>query len=123
MKVSLIKLIFAFNTLCFSMNLFAMDGNELMKKCIDAQLLVDNQKDSNYSSTLNTGVCLGFSQGVQNTLQIFAKEAGICFPNNGVTAGQSMRIILKYLQDNPSQLHEKGIFLAAMAFKKAYPCR
>lgn len=105
------------------MEVFAIDGNELMSKCLDAQQVADNQKDLTYSSAVNTGFCIGFSQGVQNTLQFFPKEAGICFPKDGIAAGQSMRIILKYLQDNPSQLHQKDTVLAVIAFKKAYPCR
>ena len=123
MKVTLIKLILAFSPLFFSMNVFAIDGNELMSKCLDAQQVADNQRDLTYPTAISTGFCLGFSQGVQNTLQFFPKEAGVCFPKEGITAGQSMRIILKYLQDNPSQLHQKDTVLAVIAFKKAYPCR
>lgn len=123
MKFNFIKLIFGFSSLFFVMNVFAIDGNELMSKCLDAQQVADNQKDLNYSTAVNTGFCIGFSQGVQNTLQFFPKEAGICFPKDGISAGQSMRIILKYLKENPAQLHQKDTVLAVIAFKKAYPCR
>lgn len=40
----------------------------------------------------------------------------------GVTAGQAIRIYLRYLQDNPARLHEEAGVLYGLAMAKAYPC-
>jgi hypothetical protein len=45
-----------------------------------------------------------------------------CTPK-GVTVGQGMKVLVKYMNDHPEELHERTMQLAARAFQKAWPCR
>jgi hypothetical protein len=40
-----------------------------------------------------------------------------------VTAGQLVRVLIRWLEANPAQLHEPAGLLAALAYKDAFPCR
>jgi hypothetical protein len=48
----------------------------------------------------------------------------ICLPKEKPqTVGQLARIVVKYLEDNPKQLHEPAASLATVALSKAFPCK
>jgi len=44
-----------------------------------------------------------------------------CIPD-GVTQGQAADIVVRYLEDNPSDRHFSAAYLVRAAFLKAYPC-
>jgi hypothetical protein len=45
----------------------------------------------------------------------------MCSPK-GVTIGQSVKVLAKYLDDHPEELQKPIAELAARAFVKAWPC-
>jgi hypothetical protein len=45
-----------------------------------------------------------------------------CAPN-GVTVGQAIRVLLKYLRNNPDKAHESSHGLAITVFKSAWRCQ
>jgi hypothetical protein len=45
-----------------------------------------------------------------------------CFPK-GVTQGQTINVVLKYLDDHPEELHEPASILILKAVKTAWPCK
>ncbi|MEK6211077.1 MAG: Rap1a/Tai family immunity protein [Pseudomonadota bacterium] len=45
-----------------------------------------------------------------------------CIPD-GVTLEQGKKVILKYFDDNPAELHMSAEFLIGIALKRAFPCR
>jgi hypothetical protein len=47
----------------------------------------------------------------------------ICAEGSQVTISQMVRILEKYLRDNPQYLHEKASLIAMAAFSGAFPCK
>lgn len=47
----------------------------------------------------------------------------VCFPKNGIDNGQTVRIVDKFLHDNPAMLDQPDTFLVMVALKQAYPCK
>ena len=39
-----------------------------------------------------------------------------------VTTGQGLKVLVKYIDDHPEELHERTALLATRAFVKAWPC-
>jgi hypothetical protein len=101
------------------------DGNELLEQC---RIATDQNTIENVDNALIMGYCLGKIQGIRQTLDIFSynynlpPEQKVCIPTN-VTNGQAARIVVKFLEDNPDQLHLSQTVLAIQAFKTAFPCK
>jgi len=88
-------------------------GNELLANC---------DKPENYFAD---GVCFGYLQGVQDAHQTFQgwgdlNEPSYCMPD-GVTVGQAQAIVVKYLKENPEDLHHRASGLVLNAFEEAFP--
>jgi hypothetical protein len=100
------------------------DGNELLENCRASILYMDRTPNSD---SFGSGLCLGITEGVLNTMVALgpqlAKESRICLPDDGIKAGQAVRVVYKYLQDNPATLHLEDTTLVRIAFQRAYPCK
>jgi hypothetical protein len=99
------------------------DGNELLPQCQSYIKLIDGEKTNDFFSA---GVCAGFVQGVSNTVYFYSDEVKknqkFCKPD-GVTNAQLVRIVVKYLKDNPKDLNEGRMTLVWTALMDAYPCK
>lgn len=98
------------------------DGNQLIKQCTVTVKAMDGVNVDGY---YDVGYCLGLTQGVRQTM-LFHNVAlpakyRTCFPE-GVTNGQGVRIVLKYLQYHPAELQEPATVLIHRAYNAAYPC-
>jgi len=60
------------------------------------------------------GYCLGIVKGTSLTTRV-------CTPD-GVTVLQATRVVFKYLNDHPAQLHLPEVELIEEALSKAFPC-
>ncbi|VVP73515.1 Rap1a/Tai family immunity protein [Pseudomonas fluorescens] len=98
------------------------DGNELLAQCQQYIKYMDSENFNNYAAD----TCSGFLQGVVSTVifysEILKKDEKFCLPNN-VTNSQVVRVVVKYLKDNPKLLNEGRTGLAWYALKDAYPCK
>lgn len=45
-----------------------------------------------------------------------------CLPRSGLAGEQGLRIIDKYLRDNPAQLHQGAAWAVISAFREVFPC-
>lgn len=63
------------------------------------------------------GICFGFIVGV-NDLGV---NTSFCTPTN-VTAGQLRDIVIKFLNDNPAELHKPAVANAMFALRNVFPC-
>lgn len=99
-------------------NVFAQatpdSGNTLLQAC---KVFTNRSKWSSNSEAASTGQCLG----VIGTVLSFRSQFGICVPAGGNT-GQAMRIVVKYMDENPDKTHEPLAFLAVYALQAAWPC-
>jgi hypothetical protein len=69
----------------------------------------------------------GFVQGVEvgnTTTRVQAKQPVVmpfCRPN-GVENAQLVRIVLKYIRENPEDAHQDTMLVAMWALQRAFPC-
>ena len=70
------------------------------------------------TSTWRQGHCAGFIDGL--VYGIAGKD--FC-PPNGVTTGQSIAVVIKYIEARPERMHEPFGKLAEEALTAAWPCK
>jgi hypothetical protein len=103
----------------------ATDGNTLLNDCQATIRLLDT-KQASPNETIGIGQCLGMVEAVRSTLVIFEdqipKNFRGCVPNGGINNGQSVRIVNKYLHDNPAKLNQDATMLILLAYHEAFPC-
>ena len=68
---------------------------------------------------LGTGLGVGYVSGVSDTLRVAEL---VCYPQ-GVTVNQTVKVVHKYLKDNPAQLHQDTVLLVSAALVEAFPCK
>jgi len=112
--------------LCFGAYGKSGDGNELLEDCIANEKSVE-ERENFKGSFYSAGICFGTVNGIMETVAIMSLTStsiGIkaCIPAE-VTTGQAVRVTIKFLRDNPSELHESGVILTMLALAKAYPCK
>ena len=117
-------------TLCLMSSSALADGNELLKACKAMEYFInegDLKKDGDLS---RISFCYGILEGVRDTMFILSRgEAGlnkklrVCFPEGGITNGQAVRIVVKYLEEHPEDLHKHEVALLMAAYFDAYPCK
>lgn len=106
----------------------ANDGNYLLGNCTIAKRYMDETPvKATEADFFRGGFCLGVVEGVRNTMllleSLIDKSRRTCFPEKGINNGQAVRIVLKYLNEHPADLHQDQTYLALMAFRDAYHCK
>lgn len=100
------------------------DGLSLLTQCHQAIKAMDGEPKVNM---LGVGSCFGMVEGVRNTMQILNSKLmpdfKTCFPTKGITNEQGIRIVVKFLEDNPALLDQLDTTLTIMAYRAAYPCK
>ena len=100
------------------------DGNKLLEECAQAERFIESKQGDNVYAI---GRCLGMVQGVRNTLillnSVIEPKFRTCWPPDGITNGQAIRIVAKYLRDHPATLHLDEEVLLMFAFRTAYACK
>jgi hypothetical protein len=73
--------------------------------------------------------CLGWVEGFadgflvhEELLNVPRRDRMACVPQ-GVTTVQMVRVIQKYLADNPGKAHRPTRYIASLALAGAFPCR
>ncbi|MVW86677.1 hypothetical protein EI969_12150 [Pseudomonas sp. PB101] len=101
------------------------DGNALLKQCDAAVKYLDEKSPK--ASIADAMYCFGLVTGVMNTLATYGRQLpkaeGTCFPSEGISTSQAVRIVAKSIRDAPESLHLPGSVLAIVAFNQAYPCK
>jgi hypothetical protein len=64
----------------------------------------------------------GYCAGVINGLGYMGQLYGVCLPE-GVTAEQSVSVVIKYFDERPARLHENFRLLALEALQAVWPCK
>jgi hypothetical protein len=88
--------------------------------------------DTHNTDDLSSGsYCLGFVNGIMQmsldeSVRVGSKthaESLACSPQEGITTGQAVRVVIKYLHDHPEQLHRDAHILVVEALRIAFPCK
>src|SRR6187402_3349554 len=74
------------------------------------------KNDPDGTLLLNKGFCIGVVDTLRDLLP------SVCVPQ-GLILGETVRVVVKYIDDRPSRHHEQFWYLAAEALKDGYPCR
>jgi hypothetical protein len=69
-----------------------------------------------------SGFCLGLITATLYLGQELPESTKFCIPK-GVTVGQGIRVLLKYIEANPELAHRRAEALAIAAFRKSWPCK
>ena len=96
------------------------DGNSLLKVCRDALAEISSDSPLSHVVEFHAAWCIALLEGVIDTVREI-KAPLWCIPTNA-TPMQWIRVVVKYLDDNPAQLHRKRVPLIMMALHQAFPC-
>jgi hypothetical protein len=78
-----------------------------------------------YSDAMCLGWVEGFADGFtvhDELLSVPEKDRMVCMPR-GVTTIQIVRIIKKYIADNPEKAHRPTRYITSLALARAFPCK
>ncbi|WP_368671159.1 Rap1a/Tai family immunity protein [Cupriavidus sp. IK-TO18] len=103
----------------------AVTGGDLLRAC---GATVKQQDGIGISATESAEAiwCIGYISGLLDAIglappKVQGKQA-LCLPPNGINNEQAIRLIVKWLRENPEGLHQSGRMEAVIALSKAFPC-
>jgi hypothetical protein len=108
------------------------DGNSLLQFCSAYIQAADNGTIPS-GGAIGATFCVGFLTGIQDYDEMLSqletdRNGGkgliqhACVPENATT-DEVVRVVVKWLRDNPDELHYPASVLAIGALRKAYPCK
>lgn len=97
------------------------DGNLVLRHCKTWLQFIDETlgRPPESGDAAGMGFCIGMFEGVTQTM---IAHGTMCQPKGGLKREQALRVIVKYLEDHPADLHENGAGLMASALLAAFPC-
>jgi len=105
------------------------DGNGLLQKCNNVMRIFEaGTKENEITKTMlaDANFCSGMMQGMTNTIIFFdafqVTQSIVCLPEDGISNGQAAKVVIKYLEEHPEQLHVADSGLAFLALMDAFPC-
>jgi hypothetical protein len=100
-------------------------GSKFLEICSD----IDNQPNGDPIRVHNHATCLGWIDGFRDGFTVHDELLGVperdrmvCMPH-GATSVQIIRIIKKYIADNPEKAHRATRYVASLALAGAFPCK
>jgi hypothetical protein len=101
------------------------DGNKLLSKCTSAVKLQDSEALSP-SEMRDAEWCLGYVSGIDDGIEMAFGTSNTarlyCIPE-GVTSGQGVRVVVKWLRNHPDKLHNSARVLVVASLADAFPCK
>jgi len=114
----MVVLLFSFNQAIAAEVYAFIDGNDLLETCEAYLSDTDNAEKGNQ--------CFGYIQGLEDAQTLFVSSKHMkaiwCIPKKNITATQLVRVVTKYLQEHPEELHLSGASTAGVALIDAFPC-
>lgn len=106
-------------------------GMDFLEVCssVDGGGGVGSEGNRDAARMQRDATCLGWVEGFadgflvhEELLSVPRKDRMACVPR-GVTTIQTVRVIKKYLADNPGKAHRPTRYIASIALAGAFPCR
>jgi hypothetical protein len=98
-------------------------------KFLEACSSVDSEENKNSVRIQNDAACLGWIEGFEDGFTVHDELLGVprkdrmaCMPH-GTTAIQIVRIVKKYIVDNPEKAHRPTRYIVSLALARAFPCK
>lgn len=127
-----LRVLFGFSLLlscsCFAVDVNGADGNRLLEYCTSSVQFMDNGSFSSGTQSAQAEWCVGYVTGVMDVLDLSRKHADKADQKYypclaGIASGQAIRVIVKYLRENPERLQERAVTLSLAALQRAFPCK
>jgi hypothetical protein len=90
---------------------------------------IDSEENRDAARIQRDATCLGWVQGFTDGFLVYGELLNVprrdrmaCVPR-GVTTVQIVRVIKKYLADNPAKAHRPTRYIASIALAGAFPCK
>lgn len=100
--------------------------SDLLEQCTEAVKAMEGTVDPIAIDFAKASRCLGLVDGFAGAAGYYESKPGaprsICFPAEGTTVGESVRIVTEYLQDYSERRYDSPTVLIFGAFLAAYPC-
>ena len=100
-------------------------GKDFLEVCSS----VDSEGNRDAARMQRDATCLGWIAGFTDGFLVYGELLSVprrdrmaCVPR-GVTTIQIVRVIKKYLADNPGKAHRPTRYIASIALAGAFPCR
>ena len=100
-------------------------GRDFLEVCSS----VDSEGTRDAARVQRDATCLGWVQGFTDGFLVYGELLSVprrdrmaCVPR-GVTTIQVVRVIKKYLADNPGKAHRPTRYIASIALAGVFPCR
>ena len=100
-------------------------GRDFLEVCSS----VDSEGNRDAARIQRDATCLGWVAGFADGFLVYGELLSVprrdrmaCVPR-GVTTVQIVRVIKKYLAENPGKAHRPTRYLASIALAGAFPCR
>lgn len=101
-----------------------LTAQKLLGLCSQAVKSFDDDKGADIAEA---NLCIGYVAGALDMERMLATLSKtwtphVCYPKNG-TIEQAVRVVVKYLRDDPEGLHYSGGSTVWVALMKAFPCK
>ena len=90
---------------------------------------IDSERNRDPARIYLDAACLGWVEGFgdgftvhEELLGVPKKDRMVCVPHE-VTTIQAVRVIKKYIADNPEKAHRPTRYIASLALAGAFPCK
>jgi len=100
-------------------------GSNFLEVCSS----IDSEWNRNPVRIYNDASCLGWVEGFADGFTVHDELLGVperdrmvCVPHK-VSTIQTVRVIKKYLADNPDKAHRPTRYVASVALAQAFPCK
>ena len=102
-------------------------GNDLLRQCTQAAKSFSGTADPSTVNYIEAEHCKARIDGFAGAAAFYEGREGapaaICFPEGGVTVRQSVHLVIKYLEENPEQLHYSATEAIFGTFLSNFPCK
>ena len=106
-------------------------GRDFLEVCssVDGKGGIDSEGNRDAARMQRDATCLGWVGGFADGLLVYGELLGVpkrdrmaCLPS-GVSTVELVRLIKKYLADNPAKARRPTRYIASIALAGAFPCK
>jgi hypothetical protein len=101
-------------------------GSKFLQACgaaVKQQDGLNVSDDEMFAALWCIGYVQGFVDAVSVTQTLVRSGRSLCFPQQGVSNDQAIRVFVKYLRENPQVLHESGRTSLVISLAQTFPCK